>query len=285
MTEKSRAVDKKLQVNNELDLLPVFVLNYAGQLILRNYKLDSVLEEEINWNNEYRESELSSNEDLYKDHTYKLHFISHKDYKKGLLNSSLCKGSIGQATIDSWVWSMLLECYQAYYDQNQGVYQKRESKSVMARLTEQESTLLGWIYVVLLQEFVVMGIKHVQNGSKDFEIYSLTQVGVKSNENKIRQQLKARFGLSDELINKFLYVVRFAEDNNDLIKGCKNFVSMYNKGTFPANTDVLDYWKQFIVDNTYFGSLLKPLFELNINKDNSKEESLDFLNDILANFG
>ena len=99
MNESSRAVDKKLQVNNNLDILPYFQLNYEGQQILKNYKLDSVLNEEKEWNHNYVLKELSGNKDLYVEHKYKLHYISFKDYTKFLLNSAQAKASIGQDTL------------------------------------------------------------------------------------------------------------------------------------------------------------------------------------------
>ena len=99
MNENSRAVDKKLQVNNNLDILPYFQLNYEGQKILKNYKLDSVLNEVKEWNHNYVLKELSGNKDLYVEHKYKLHYISFKDYTKFLLNSAQAKASIGQNTL------------------------------------------------------------------------------------------------------------------------------------------------------------------------------------------
>lgn len=244
------------------DLYPLFVLDAKGQELLSKFEFGSVLKEELEWNNSYRLSELSSDEGLFKHHVYKLHYISNEQYKKFLLNASVAKGAIGSATLDSWVWSMMLECYRSYYQENNGVYYKGDSKVGMCYISKEDANLLGWVYTVLLQEYVVMGIKHVQNGSKDFEIYTLREIGRQANETKIRQQLKTKYNLTDDLVNKLVYVVRWAEDNNNLLKGCRNFVSLYNKGTFPYNPDALNHWEEYIVDNTYFGSLLRPLFDI-----------------------
>lgn len=96
MTEKSRAVDKKLQVNNYLDLLPCFAFDYKGQQLLKNFQLDDILEQELAWNQSYRQSELSGNSDLYKEHSYKLHYITNKEYNKFLVNACSAKVNIGQ---------------------------------------------------------------------------------------------------------------------------------------------------------------------------------------------
>lgn len=47
-----------------------------------------------------------------------------------------------------------------------------------------------------------------------------------------------------------------------LLKACRNFISKYNKGRQPLDTDALDYWEEYIANNTYFGSLLKPIFDI-----------------------
>ena len=54
----------------------------------------------------------------------------------------------------------------------------------------------------------------------------------------------------------------YTEDNNNLLKACRNFISKYNKGRQPLDTDALDYWEEYIANNTYFGSLLKPIFDI-----------------------
>lgn len=142
----------------------------------------------------------------------------------------------------------------------------------MVRISDQEANLLGHTYTRLVQERVIEGIKHVQNGSKDFEIYYLKEIVKEANIKKIRFQLMNEFDLSEQMVNKLMFIIKFSQDNNNLIKGCKNFISLYNKGNSPANSDSLNYWENFIVDNTYFGSLLKPL--LNISKQfKSKVES------------
>ena len=143
----------------------------------------------------------------------------------------------------------------------------------MVRISDQEANLLGHTYTRLVQERVIEGIKHVKNGSKDFEIYYLKEIVKEANVKKIRFQLINDYNLSEQMVNKLMFVIKFSEDNHNLIKGCKNFISLYNKGNSPANDEALNYWEDFISNNTYFGSLLKPL--LNIKSDFIQSKSND----------
>ena len=269
----SKDVFEKSHSDSDGDILPYFQLNYEGQQILKNYKLDSVLDEEKEWNHNYVLKELSGNKDLYVEHKYKLHYISFKDYTKFLLNSAQAKASIGKATLEIWSFSTVLEAYQEYFKANNGIYQKKDSSVAMVRISDQEANLLGHTYTRLVQERVIEGIKHVQNGSKDFEIYYLKEIVKEANVKKIRFQLINDYNLSEQMVNKLMFVIKFSEDNHNLIKGCKNFISLYNKGNSPANDEALNYWEDFISNNTYFGSLLKPL--LNIKSDFIQSKSND----------
>ena len=269
--------------DNDGDILPLFLLNYQGQQILRKFKLDSVLDEEKSWNTEYVIKELSGNKDLYLNHKYKLHYISFKDYTKFLLNSSQAKASIGKATLEIWGFSTVIEAYQAYFKANNGVYKKKDSAIPMVRISDKEANLLGHTYTRLVQEKVIEGVKHVKNGSKDFEIYYLKEIVKDSNVKKIRFQLINEYNLSDEMVNKLMFVIKFSEDNHNLIKGCKNFISLYNKGNAPANDEALNYWQDFIVNNTYFGGLLKPLLDISTQFKSKVESDSQLLEDLFSN--
>lgn len=157
---------------------------------------------------------------------------------------------------------MILEVYQQYCKDNNYTYQKRDIPSSMVRINSHEAKLLGYTYTRLVQEMVIEGIKHTQNGSKDFDMYFLKSIGKLENEKKIRRDLSGIFGLDNSLIDKLFFIIRFAEDNYDLSKACRNFISLYNKGRFPLDSEALDHWEEYISNNTYFGSLLKPLFDI-----------------------
>lgn len=166
------------------------------------------------------------------------------------------------ATLGIWTWSTLLNLYKAYWDNNNGVYVKKDRKIPLVNITREEIARLEFEFVRLTQELVINGIKHVQNGSADFAPYSLNNIGDKKYEKLVRHQLATKYDLPNQLIDKLFFIIRFAQDNKDMLKACQNFFSLYNKGRFPANSEALDYWSDDIANHTHFGSQLKDLFEI-----------------------
>ena len=50
-----------------------------------------------------------------------------------------------------------------------------------------------------------------------------------------------------------------------MLSACRSFIKKYNKGKLPRtdeDKEALDTWETFIQENTYFGSLVKPLFDI-----------------------
>lgn len=264
------------------DLLPLFILNYEGQQLLKLFKLEHVLTEEREWHRAYKAKEFSSTMDLTVVHKYQLHYLSYDDYSNYLINAVVAKNNIGVATLDIWAFSMMLEVYQQYCLDNKYVYQKKDVATSLTRISPHEARLLGYTYTRLVQEMVIEGIKHTSNGSKDFDVYFLKSIGKQENEKKIRSDLSKVFGLSNELIDKLLFIIRFSEDNNDLSKACRNFISLYNKGRFPADSEALDYWEEYISGNTYFGSLLRSLFDIKQTYQEQAQDDFEELENLFS---
>ena len=263
------------------DLFPLFVMDYKGQKLLRIFKLTNILPEELEWHKKYKLKEFSSTHALEEQHSYKLHLITSKQYSHFLNNAVTAKGNIGLASLDIWAFSMIVEVYQAYCKDNNFKYQKKNSVTALTMITDAEAKLLVYTYTRLVQEMVIEGVKHVKNGSKDFDMYFLKNIGDPKHERKIRQDMNVLFGLSSNMIDKLLFIIRFAEDNNNMSKACRNFLSLYNKGRSPANTEALDHWENYIASSTYFGRLLKPLFDIKNRYANAYQETLDSQNEPL----
>lgn len=251
--------------DNDGDMYMIFCLDYNGSKLLEDFKLTQITQAELDWHKEYKAKELSSSEDYEVEHTYKLYFVENKDYSKYILNACVCKGLTGNATLGVWTFSTLLQLYQAYREANRGLYTKKDRKIPLPAISDEEIRSLEFTFVKLTQELVINGIKHVQNGSADFQPYSLNNIGEKKYERLVRQQLQMKYGVSSQLIDKLFFIVRFAQDNKDMLKACQNFFSLYNKGRFPADSMALDTWSNDIVENTHFGSQLVELF--NIKKE------------------
>lgn len=177
---------------------------------------------------------------------------------------------------------MIVESYQAFCVQNNYRYEKKVGTTSLTPVSDDEARLLVYTYTRLVQEMVIEGVKHVKNGSKDFDMYFLKNIGDKQHERKIRKDLSQIFGLSSTMIDKLLFIIRFAEDHHDLSKACRNFLSLYNKGRQPANRDALDYWEDFIAHNTYFGKLLLPLFDIKESYISQYEEALDDIDSLFS---
>lgn len=175
----------------------------------------------------------------------------------------------------------MVECYQAYCIENNYSYKINQHSIHLPKVTDQEAKLLVHIYTRLVQENVIESVKHKTNGSKGFEIYYLNNIGEKSNEKQIRKDLTQDLGLSSAMVDKLLIIIRFAKDNNNLPKACRNFLSLYNKGRSPLNKDALDYWESFIVENSYFGNLIKPLYDIKLKFEETYSNNLDSLDDLL----
>ena len=74
----------------------MFVPNYQGQQLLKDYKLEDILEEELAWHEAYKNKEFSSTMDLKVKNSYNLHYLSYEDYSDFLINAVVAKNNIGQ---------------------------------------------------------------------------------------------------------------------------------------------------------------------------------------------
>lgn len=259
------------------DLLPIAVLNKEGQELLKDFRLNDMLEAEQKWNEDYWLDEYETDLDLKIDgkHVYELYEISnvfdksgklYKNYPQFLLNSSIAKGNIGSATIDIWALKGVLQWYKAYgeahnwnrVDENGEVIER-----LAHRVNEFDLKYLPYVYTRLVQERVIEAIKHLTGGSSQFQMYYLDNITSDKNLPVVQKQLEKDFDVGRHQIGRLLGVIAFAIANNDALKAIKNFISKYNKGKMPADPVPLERWEQEIQESTYFGSLISPLFEIN----------------------
>lgn len=263
------------------DLLPMMTFRHEGQKLLKDFHLEKITQAEYDWHKEYKEKEMSSGPELYEEHRYKLYFVKYKDYNKYISNAIVCKALTGTSTLGIWTWSALLSTYKAYWEENRGVYRKKDRNIPLTPISDKDIARLEFEFSRLTQELVINGIKHVQNGSADFQPYALNNIGEKKYEKTVRHQLFTKYHVPNELIDKLFFIVRFAQDNNDMMKACQNFFSLYNKGRFPADSKALDYWESYIVNNTHFGSQLKDLFSIKQQFENKTASDEEFILNLL----
>lgn len=263
------------------DRLPTFCLNAEGQKLLKTFKLNNILIAEQNWIDKYIDKEFKSTLKLHidnpKQHVYKLFKISNvfdplgdpKNYPQFLFNATIAKGNIGPATIDIWALSAIFETYMAYCAENNFSHFASNGKflgKITQVLTHSDMKLLSFKHTELVQGNVIEAVKHMEGGSSAFKKYFLDGMTTDKNVNIVRKELttpydKGGYGMTADDANRMLYIVKWAKDSL-LLKGVKNFITKYNKGKIPPDTEALDLWEPFIQKSTYFGGLLQSIFDI-----------------------
>lgn len=183
-----------------------------------------------------------------------------------------------------------MQVYTARFNQTKGRLYDQDGKiigNMKFRLNDDDINYLSHIYTRLVQERVVEGIKHVTGGSTAFQIYFLDNITKPANQEIVKQQLENDFDVPPIMIAKLLNVIEYCSYDKSLLTACRSFIKKYNKGKLPrleADIVSLNIWESFIQENTYFGSLVKPLFdvqkqinELQLEAGNASEYSLSDL--------
>ena len=293
------ALDSKSDVDG--DLAPLMIPNKVGQELSRNFVNETITEAERTWLADYAQGEYESDKKLKinERHKYQIHTINcqfdptgvkDKNYPQFLLNSTVAKGNIGGATIDCWLIKLLMQVYTARFNQTKGRLYDQDGKiigNMKFRLNDDDINYLSHIYTRLVQERVVEGIKHITGGSTAFQIYFLDNITKPANQEIVKQQLENDFDVPPIMIAKLLNVIEYCSYDKSLLTACRSFIKKYNKGKLPrleADIVSLNIWESFIQENTYFGSLVKPLFdvqkqinELQLEAGNASEYSLSDL--------
>lgn len=239
------------------------------------------MKEEVDWINTYIKKEFDSTKKLLIDtpeqHVYKLFKVSNvfdplgdpKNYPQYLFNAQLAKGNIGPATIDMWALYMVFECYMAYCQENDFNHYSHDGKylgRITQVLTEADRKLLSFKQTELVQGNVIEAVKHLEGGSAAFKKYFLDGMTDNNNIDIVRKELtlpydKGGYNMRLEDANLMLYIVKWSKEAK-LLKAVKNFITKYNKGKLPANSEALDIWEDFIQANTFFGGLIQPIFDI-----------------------
>lgn len=275
------------------DRLPIFVLNQEGQEILKRFELNNVLPDELNWINTYIAKEYGSTAKLHIDnpekHVYKLFRISMqfdpkgntKTYPHYLFNAQIAKGNIGPATIDMWALYMIIETYMAYFKKFEGkrIKNGKVVGKLQQSLIDYDKKFLSFKQTELVQGNVIEAVKHMEGGSSAFKKYFLDGMTDDKNKDIVRKELitpykQGGYNMQEEDADRMLYVVKWSAETK-LLKAVKNFITKYNKGKLPKDPTELNEWETFIQENTYFGGLIKPIFDIkNEIEELSKQAAL-----------
>lgn len=104
----------------------------------------------------------------------------------------------------------------------------------------------------------------IANGSEDFDILFLSNFHKTENSDDIFKLLTTELELTQILAAKMVFIVTWAEEMG-LLNACGVFLKLYNKGDIPTlekSINDLEMHEEFIQSNTYFGMLLKPVYDL-----------------------
>jgi hypothetical protein len=242
-------------------------------------------QKELDWNKDYLEGEFEADDVMLKPIVYKLFHTNYvgtlekrkrvAGYVDYLVNAREAKNAIGPATNDGWVFTMLCELYMKACTQNKGKYQSKNHVINMLKLTPDDFKVLTFCYVQGLQDFVITGVKHNDNGSAGFELLYLRNFSKQKNQKELSSIFIKQMKLTSTQVGQMFAVINWAEESGVLL-ACKAFLRLYNKGVQPETVNeetklAFIEHEAFIQENTFFGSLIAPVYEIR-NKIKSKAE-------------
>ena len=287
--------------DNDGDSLPIFILKAAGQKLLENFKLESVSPEEAGWTVDFYHGEFDANQVLYDEPVYKLNAIplaysntDKRTYAEFLINAAIAKSNIGSATSDIWCLYAVLQLYQAFcktrktddpsfYNEHIATWRVRSPKAPLS-ISNEEISKISYTYTRLVEEYVINAIKHMEGGSAAFEIYYLRNMTKNENIKIVYNKMVNEFGLHPRAGTMLMDIVEWAKTTG-IMASVKDFIRLYNKGTDSlTQTDSKMFSK--IAYNTFFGSLVKSLFDITTSIVDAKESGFVYYDGVaVANYG
>ena len=108
-----------------------------------------------------------------------------------------------------------------------------------------------------------------------------------SNSKKVREILQGPLELDPKSASDIIRIVTWAEMSG-MRHACSGFLKLYNKGTMPYGEkaqEALERLESFVQENTYFGKLLKPIYEFRHSREIAEQQADDQMVDLLADLG
>ena len=159
---------------------------------------------------------------------------------------------------------MISESYMKTRDQTKD--------TTMLKISDKDFQTMTFSYIRGLQDFVISAVKHSDNGSADFEVLYLNNFHKQKSVKLLRDIFVNEFKLSPALVAKMFAVVTWAKQSM-MLDGCKAFLRLYNKGVTPTNIDQitgLEMHEKFIQENTFFGQMMQPIYDLRQQAEENK---------------
>lgn len=274
------------------DIMPVFVPgSYKAQVMLDGFKsiggsarrsVDGIVMEEISWINDYRAGEVEANDKLDlsgKKRLYKLHslpFYSEDptvpSYASYFANSIVAKADVGPATINNWTLNALLEIYKKECDAG-NVWIKKSKGEEAVSIDEAEINYISFMYSRLVQDMVVRGIKHSEDGSASFVPF-LLGVRMLKKDRKLIASVLTNIGITPIVIGKFFHFIHWCVDTGYL-SSVIDFITLHNSGREPRDGFNEDQFK-VITRSTFHGRLLKEFYGLREHVEQMTEKGFSY---------
>ena len=270
------------------DLAPLYCFKHSVDKPF--YTPMDICEKEKKWNEEYFKGEFDSDSVMNREMKYKLHFIPYSDpkgfnYSTVLNNARMAKANIGPATNDGWVFAMIAELYMKAYVDCKGVYKTPKFTMNMLKVSKEDFKLLTFVYIQGLQDFVITGVKHNDNGASDFDLLFLRNFSKPKNQKALTKLLSNNLQLDHSNIAKMFSIVNWAEASG-VLSACKSFLRLYNKGKMPMDDNSLENFEihaDFIQQNTFFGELMEPMYSILRDKNKQNNVKAEISNALLEN--
>jgi hypothetical protein len=258
------------------DLMPLFVpKGLVAQRCLSEfrevantgvYAVDGVCDDEVQWIEDYKADERESNKDLCIDKGYKLYDMPYNynpDGNSTLLvyfaDSIIAKGDVALATHNNWAMQNTAEIY--FHECAAGNVKAPESDELEVFPIE-TSNYICYVYSRLVQDFVIRGIKHNAGGSTGFTPFLMANMCSSKYSNGVIRFLKETVGMPQHMIKSMMNMVHWATETTKIADSVMQFQTLHNRGKEPKAERVIPGHFNLIVDQTFYGMLTKPLFDI-----------------------
>lgn len=268
------------------DLMPLFVpKGEKAQECLANFKqvgetgvfaVEGVVEDEVQWIEDYKEDERASNKDLCIDKGFKLYKMPYKfnpdgggTFDKYFIDSIIAKGDVALATHNNWAIQNLREIYE--YECNAGNVVTPDTGE-LAVFDKYTGDYICYVYSRLVQDFVIRGIKHNAGGSTGFTPFLMDNMCSAKYADGVVRFFRDTVNMPNHIIKSMMDMVHWGMETTGLTKSIMKFQTLHNRGKEPKDIDELSGHFNLIVDKTFYGMLTEPLFEIRrkVDKFNAK---------------
>lgn len=250
--------------------------------------------QEHEWNRAYFEGEFEADAVMDKPIVYTLYDIPYRSVTTGrkklmgydniLINALVAKNAIGPATNDGWVFSMITECYRSYRKEHFNYVDETGITTPMFNITDEDFVLMTFSYIRGLQDFVVTGVKHNDDGAAGFEMLYLDNFSNPKNQKDISNLFLIDFKLNPQIVNKIFSVINWAA-HSGMLDACKAFLRLYNKGVEPTDKGqikALAKHGDFVQSCTFFGMLVQPIYDITAKVKVQKQQTILELNEMTS---